>query len=166
MKHLITILLFLLPVSLSHAGLFGPSNYEECVLENVKTAQTKESVGVVVMMCQDKFPQKVIPILPKLSKGIKANLVCTYENNETFTLTVDPRNKLYDLDNHKRSGRITIITSDTIYGISKWGQGTEKRTHHLSLNTTTGRLGGRVEVVRKDGNMENIPMEETCSEEK
>ena len=78
MKNLlITTLLFLSSVSLSHAGLFGPSNYEECVLENVKTAQTKESVQVVIMTCLDKFPQKVIPVLPKLSKGIKANLVCT-----------------------------------------------------------------------------------------
>ena len=168
MKNLlITILLFLSSVSLSHAGLFGPSNYEECVLENVKTAQTKESVQVVIMTCLDKFPQKVIPALPKLSKGIKANLVCTYVNNETFILTVDPRNKLYDLvGNNKISGRITIITTDTIYGISKWDQGTEKRTHHFSLNTTTGRLGGRVEVVRKDGKTENIPVNETCSEEK
>ena len=56
MKHLlITILLFLSSVSLSHAGLFGPSNYEECVLENVKTAQTDRAVSAVMLMCQDKF---------------------------------------------------------------------------------------------------------------
>jgi hypothetical protein len=134
------------------------------VLENVKTAQTDRAVTAVSQTCQSMFPEKVIPPLPKLSKGMKANLVCTYQNNDTFILTVDPKNKLYgyNADSGMRLGEITIITSDTIYGINKWVQGTEKLTYHFLLNTTTGRLGGRVERLNKDGKkMETVAIEQT-----
>ena len=121
MKHLlITILLFLSSVSLSHAGLFGPSNYEECVLENVKTAQTDRAVSVVVMTCLDKFPQKVIPVLPKLSKGMKADLVCTTKKFpiQPWNLSVDVINKKVVL-NKKSYGKITHKTKNKIYGVLK-----------------------------------------------
>ena len=121
MKNLlITTLLFLSSVSLSHAGLFGPSNYEECVLENVKTAQTKESVQVVIMTCLDKFPQKVIPVLPKLSKGMKADLVCTTKKfpKQPWNLSVDVINKKVVL-NKKSYGNITHKTKNKIYGVLK-----------------------------------------------
>ena len=128
MKHLITILLFLLPASLSHAGLFGPSNYEECVLENVKTAQTKESVGVVVMMCQDKFPEKVIPVLPKLSKGIKADLVCTTKlSPNPWNLSVDVINKKVMINGrhkknitHKIKNKIYIASPSNKTGVTEF----------------------------------------------
>ena len=165
MKHLITILLFLLPVSLSHAGLFGPSNYEECVLENVKTAQTDRAVSAVMLMCQDKFPKKVIPVLLKLSKGIKANLVCLGGESPPYTLTVDPRNKIINLQDGKLV-KITNITSDSIFGLFAWE--TDKKTRlHLTLNTATGVLGGKLETLSKEGKSDYAPMgEKTCSEEK
>ena len=116
MKNLlITILLFLSSVSLSHAGLFGPSNYEECVLENVKTAQTKESVQVVIMTCLDKFPQKVIPVLPKLSKGMKADLVCTTKKfPNPWNLSVDVINKKVMINGRHRKN-ITHKIKNKIY---------------------------------------------------
>jgi hypothetical protein len=119
MKNLlITTLLFLSSVSLSHAGLFGPSNYEECVLENVKTAQTNRAVSVVMRMCQDKFPQKVIPVLPKLSKGIKSDLVCTTNfKPDLWNLSVDVINKKVMVNGH--NGNITHKTKNKIYGVLK-----------------------------------------------
>ena len=120
MKNLlITTLLFLSSVSLSHAGLFGPSNYEECVLENVKTAQTDRAVSAVMLMCQEKFPEKVIPVLPKLSKGIKSDLVCTSIHwQEPWNLSVDVRNKKVVL-RKKSYGNITHKTKNKIYGVLK-----------------------------------------------
>ena len=118
MKHLITILLFLLPVSLSHAGLFGPSNYEECVLENVKTAQTDRAVTAVRQTCQSMFPEKVIPVLLKLSKGMKADLVCTTNfKPDLWNLSVDVINKKVMVNGH--NGNITHKTKNKIYGVLK-----------------------------------------------
>jgi len=45
--------------SSSYAGLFGPSNYEECVLENMKGIQSNTAAGAVMQACRKKFPQKV-----------------------------------------------------------------------------------------------------------
>jgi hypothetical protein len=41
------------------AGLFGPSNYEECVLENMKGIQSNTAAGAVMQACRKKFPQKI-----------------------------------------------------------------------------------------------------------
>lgn len=37
------------------AGIFGPSNFEECVLENLKNAKNEMAVRAVYAMCGDKF---------------------------------------------------------------------------------------------------------------
>jgi len=37
------------------AGIFGPSNFEECVLENLKNAKNELAVRAVYAMCGDKF---------------------------------------------------------------------------------------------------------------
>ena len=39
-------------------SLFGPSNYEDCVLEGVKTAKNELALGSVYAMCGSKFPNK------------------------------------------------------------------------------------------------------------
>lgn len=41
-----------------HAGLLGPSNYEDCVLENLKNTNTELGIQTVYMMCREKFPEK------------------------------------------------------------------------------------------------------------
>ena len=41
-----------------HAGLFGASSYEECVLENIKNAQTDVAVNTVHEMCRAKFSKQ------------------------------------------------------------------------------------------------------------
>jgi hypothetical protein len=78
MKHLlVTILLTIFSVSLSHAGLLESSTYEECVLENSKPTKTKEEIELIKTKCQDKFPRAIKAALSKLSRGMKSDLVCT-----------------------------------------------------------------------------------------
>jgi len=38
-------------------SLFGPKNYEDCVLENIKNAQTREAAALVKRACENKFPK-------------------------------------------------------------------------------------------------------------
>jgi hypothetical protein len=168
MKHLlITILLFLSSVSLSHAGLFGPSNYEECVLENVKTAQTDRAVSVVMGMCLDKFPKKVIPVLPKLSKGMKADLVCTNDSiREPYSLTINPNNKQVIL-NKTRIGKITNITTYIIYGTV---ENIDKDDYeffelHLLSGIFSGKIRG-IDLLDPRPWKRLNPLDMYCSEEK
>lgn len=52
----------LLPFGLAQAGLFGPSNYDECVLDGVKDAKTDMAARLVAQACRNKFPVKTEPI--------------------------------------------------------------------------------------------------------
>lgn len=42
--------------SSAHASLFGPSNFEECVLQGLKDAKTDYAAKFVEAMCLKKFP--------------------------------------------------------------------------------------------------------------
>ncbi len=42
----------------SHAGLFGPSNYEECIISEVKNAKTEAAANIIRQACMKKFPTK------------------------------------------------------------------------------------------------------------
>lgn len=46
---------------ITQAGLFGPSNYDECVLEGIKDAKTETAARMVAQACRNKFPEKVRP---------------------------------------------------------------------------------------------------------
>jgi hypothetical protein len=48
-------------------NLFGPKNFDECVLENMKNAKTEQAVSVVMYSCKNKFPDAPI----KKEDGIK-----------------------------------------------------------------------------------------------
>ena len=47
--------LFFLPLVAS-AGWFGPSNYDECILENMTGAAQREAAIMIRMACERKFP--------------------------------------------------------------------------------------------------------------
>ena len=47
--------LSLSPFSHAHAGLFGPSNYEDCVLDYQKDAKVDQAVIAIAQMCSMKF---------------------------------------------------------------------------------------------------------------
>ena len=56
MKKIIFCCLFqLISFSNSYAGLLGPSNYEDCVLENLKNAKTDLTVQTVYAICSEKY---------------------------------------------------------------------------------------------------------------
>ena len=56
MKSAFIYLLLLLPIaSNAYAGIFGPSNYDECILENMKGTQTEQATMLVANSCASKF---------------------------------------------------------------------------------------------------------------
>lgn len=55
MKQTILLILMLALSGIANARLFGPSNYEDCVLEGVKSAKTNQAVNAIVAMCSSKF---------------------------------------------------------------------------------------------------------------
>jgi hypothetical protein len=54
MKRLIFISLLLIS-NIGHGGIFGSSNYEECVLDGLKNTNTDSSVRLLRETCQKKF---------------------------------------------------------------------------------------------------------------
>lgn len=54
MKYILLSIPLLFP-AISIAGLFGATTYEECVLDNIKNAQTNDAVNTVHAMCSAKF---------------------------------------------------------------------------------------------------------------
>lgn len=42
----------------SYAGIFGPSNYEDCVLEGMKGVKSDLAARVIISACAGKFPSK------------------------------------------------------------------------------------------------------------
>ena len=51
-------LIFLVLLQSAAAGLFGPSTFEDCVLENIKGVSLAQKIGVIKEMCRSKFPLK------------------------------------------------------------------------------------------------------------
>ena len=45
-------------VNAAQAGIFGPANYDECILENLKNASTPAAVATMKTACSNKFPNK------------------------------------------------------------------------------------------------------------
>jgi hypothetical protein len=43
---------------LAFAGLFGPSNYDECVLEHLKGVSSDVGARMVAAVCANQFPAK------------------------------------------------------------------------------------------------------------
>ncbi len=56
MKRLIIFFIFALPNA--HAGLFGPSTYEECALQGLKDATNSASTQLLNKVCRDKFKKE------------------------------------------------------------------------------------------------------------
>jgi hypothetical protein len=48
----------LLAVTNSHAGLFGASNYDECVLDSMKGVTSDVAARAIMKSCKDKFAAK------------------------------------------------------------------------------------------------------------
>ena len=53
---------FLLPLvllypTMSHAGLFGPSNYDECITESMKGVSSDVAARAIIESCRNLFPE-------------------------------------------------------------------------------------------------------------
>lgn len=60
MKYAIPLIIFLMP-TMASASFFGPKNYEECVLENMK-GQVKTMISTARKACEKRFPyEKALP---------------------------------------------------------------------------------------------------------
>jgi hypothetical protein len=59
MKILIFIVAITLSPSYGFAGWFGPSTYEECVLENIKDVKGERAATLLAQVCRKKFPEKI-----------------------------------------------------------------------------------------------------------
>jgi hypothetical protein len=55
---LIIIALLSAPIP-SNAGFFGPNNYEECVLDNMKGVTSDQAARAIQQACREKFPVQV-----------------------------------------------------------------------------------------------------------
>jgi len=55
-KQSLIILYLFLNLSCAVAGILGPSNYDDCILDGVKSARTDLAVRAVYQSCRNKFP--------------------------------------------------------------------------------------------------------------
>ena len=63
MKIIFFIVAIILTPSYVFAGWFGPSTYEECVLENIKEIKNDTAAKLLAKVCREKFPEKISPKL-------------------------------------------------------------------------------------------------------
>lgn len=54
MRCVLIILLFATP---TYAGWFGPSNFNECIFENMKGVQSDRAATIIYKTCRKKFPE-------------------------------------------------------------------------------------------------------------
>lgn len=54
----IIIMVFFSPM-ITNAGFFGPSSYEECILENMKDVKSDQAAREIQRACRNKFPVPV-----------------------------------------------------------------------------------------------------------
>lgn len=54
---LLSIFLLLAFIRPTHAGWFGPNNYEDCILENMKGVSQLQVMWTIKNACRAKFPQ-------------------------------------------------------------------------------------------------------------
>lgn len=79
--------IFLLTIFFSffaNAEIFGPSNYEDCVLKGIKDAKTDSAVGSVHNMCKKKFPLE--------SNKIPELCLIYWNGLKSVKLTTEPKN--------------------------------------------------------------------------
>ena len=60
MKILSLFLLFLVSTNIFAFSLFGPKNYDECILENMKGVSSDIAARLVNNSCDEKFKEKVV----------------------------------------------------------------------------------------------------------
>jgi hypothetical protein len=54
----VALVILILLASPVHAGIFGPSTYEECILENMKGVQSDRAAILIHRVCRKQFPEE------------------------------------------------------------------------------------------------------------
>ncbi len=113
------ITIFFLALSLSSplfAQLFGPSNYEDCVLRGIKDAKTDSAVATLHAMCNRKFSTPKSSTnkltLRRLSEG---NLLCESELKGYLPFAVLFNRKTSEFSLNGRKGKIYSQTEDKLF---------------------------------------------------
>ena len=58
MMRLLTLLSFITMSNASYAGLFGPSNYDECIIDSMKGVTSDNAANSIRAACHGKFPKQ------------------------------------------------------------------------------------------------------------
>jgi hypothetical protein len=97
----------------TQAEIFGPSNYEDCVLAKLKDAKTDLAVRSVYAMCANKFPSTRKKKFPKLESGLKVSLICTvYPSSRGMWFEISIKTREFNSKNTK--GKITALTQSML----------------------------------------------------
>jgi hypothetical protein len=91
MRHLLVgvlILASLMPWAQTQSGPFGPSSYEDCVIDGAKSAMTKEALNAVYSMCRKKFGvESASPLTNSRQVG---GCVVAYDGRKMTSVTKRP----------------------------------------------------------------------------
>jgi hypothetical protein len=90
------------------ARIFGPSNYEDCVLDGVKSAKTNQAVNAIVTMCSSKFDSSSAK--PEQKKMVKCGKN-KIDPNERANIKID----MADLIDTKHTIRIQRVAWESPY---------------------------------------------------
>jgi hypothetical protein len=134
MKRMFLVIFLLLSHTASHSSIFGPRNYEECLLDNLKNAKTSEAVNAMEAACSMKFNK---PVESSKSSGLK---ICQiYWDGWKFVLGGKP-NKDYDVYIHSFRGADTLEISIPI-GMAKFLEvETSTKQPIMSYDTKYGKF--------------------------
>lgn len=136
-------LVFLVAYSIgnSYAGWFGPSNYEECILDKMKDAKNNYAAAAIANACRKKFPREVkavsspkILILPSDAVA-RIRLVC--KEREPLETSTGPKTLTQYLDQYERelsehpdeinctlhNGNSNWVVSSVIVRVTELGSG-------------------------------------------
>ena len=98
--------------SSAQASLFGPSNFEDCVLRGLKDAKTDTAVSVLYDICRDKFSKDVDRQTTLLDRE-SAHLLCEASGLSPFPAYFNRSTKTFFFNNKKLE--IQGQTSDKIF---------------------------------------------------
>ena len=112
----LSLMLFFGSGGVSYSGLFGPSNYDECIIESMKGVKSDLAAAAVMKACMNKFPSKKSPTFtpspikkktpPELdSNGMKVCRVISENGNWSFVT----KERLSKLKNVKQ---LAVTTSE------------------------------------------------------
>lgn len=124
MKKTIVSTLFI-PI-VSYAGWFGPSNFQDCVLEGMKGVNGDQAARMVAMACRQKFPEKpAIPIAPSPPAEVAEmhSFMATSANRPTLNLLIS----------QIQINRMSTVTHGRDYG---YGVKSGDFGYHLEIEVT------------------------------